>query len=106
MGKAGNVFPGGHATHNGVNGSSGAMTSSSPPAQASRSPGNAFNFAKGPISPTNTTHSVSFKERLAAAQQHSSPPGKHSKQSIAAQPVNGDVHNQATPTEEQFKMDM
>ena len=54
--------------HGGVRTTNGSSVPRSPPAHSSRSPGNAFNFASGPVSPNGMSHSTSFKERLAAAQ--------------------------------------
>ena len=89
----------------------------SPPAISSRSPGNAFNFTKGPVSPDGMSHSTSFKERMAAAQQQSSQsqqqqqqPGRQTRQgSDGSMPSSGNGagdESNRTQGDEQFSMEM
>lgn len=56
-----------NGTNHSVNGNGRAAIPRSPPAASTRSPGNAFNFSNGPVSPNGMSHSTSFKERMAAA---------------------------------------
>lgn len=91
----------------------------SPPANSSRSPGSAFNFGNGNMSPNGMNHSTSFKERLVAAQLQQQLSGRvpaqrptlqsgsdgneptSSNGKVASDGANGTGHG-----EEQFSMEM
>jgi hypothetical protein len=98
---------------NGVNGTNRNAVPRSPPASSSRSPGNAFNFTNGPVSPNGMTHSTSFKERMAAAQQQQQQQqqGVRStrQNSDGAMPSSGNSGPEETNgahADEQFNMEM
>jgi hypothetical protein len=108
MDKAGLASAGQVFHQNGSNG----QVARSPPSNASRSPGNAFNFGNGSVNTNGMNHSTSFKERLASAQQQSARPAPpqagsdgtphdSSSDGVAKEETNGAAHG-----DEQFSMDM
>lgn len=104
----------GNANGSGTNGvTRTAAVPRSPPSMAgiARSPGNAFNFSNGPVSPNGMSHSTSFKERMAAAQQQQEQRGGRSARQVSDSEMPSSSNGvsegaNGNHADEQFNMEM